>query len=84
MPVLGLSCGLDVGSSSLTRDQTQPLALGVWSPSHWTTREVPVWITLVNPSPPPPFPLPEFKASVLGPQGVQPPPTVTWKDSDLG
>ena len=30
-----------VGSSSLTRDWTLTPALGAWSPSHWTTREVP-------------------------------------------
>ena len=30
-----------VGSSSLTRDQTQPPALEAQSLSHWTTREVP-------------------------------------------
>ena len=29
------------GSSSLTRDETGPPALGVQSLSHWTTREVP-------------------------------------------
>ena len=29
-----------VGSSSLTRDQTRFLALGVRNLSHWTTREV--------------------------------------------
>ena len=46
---LGLSCGLwalqlqHAGSGSLTRRQTWPLALGVWSLSHWTTREVPLW-----------------------------------------
>ena len=34
-----LSCGMHVGSSSLTRDQTP--ALGGWSPIHCTTREVP-------------------------------------------
>ena len=32
---------LHVGSSSLTRDQTQAPALGTWSHSYWTTREVP-------------------------------------------
>ena len=31
-----------VGSSSLTRDQTQVPFLGVWHLTHWTTREVPV------------------------------------------
>ena len=31
-----------VESSSLTRDQTRPPALGAWSLSHWTTREVPL------------------------------------------
>ena len=37
------SCGMHVGSSSLTRDGTPgPPALGVWSPSHCATREVPV------------------------------------------
>ena len=36
-----LSCGMHAGSSSLTRDQTQAPALGVWSLTHWTTREVP-------------------------------------------
>ena len=30
-----------VGSSSLTRNRTQPPALGAQSPSHWTTRQVP-------------------------------------------
>ena len=29
-----------VGSCSLTRDRTQPPALGVWHLSHWNTREV--------------------------------------------
>ena len=29
-----------VGSTSMTRDQTRPSALGAWSLSHWTTREV--------------------------------------------
>ena len=42
----GLSCTQDLqlqhmGSSSLTRNQTGPPALGAWSLSHWTTREVP-------------------------------------------
>ena len=43
----GLSCGFGdiylqhVGSSSLTRHQTHAPALGAWSLSHWTTREVP-------------------------------------------
>ena len=43
----GLSCGMQdlqlqhVGSSSLTRDGTQPAALGVQSLSHRTTGEVP-------------------------------------------
>ena len=27
--------------SSLTRDQTRVLCIGVWSLNHWTTREVP-------------------------------------------
>ena len=31
-----------VGSSSLTRDRTWAPALGAWSLSHWTTRQVPV------------------------------------------
>ena len=31
-----------MGSSSLTRDQTWASVLGVWSLSHWTTREVPL------------------------------------------
>ena len=31
-----------VGSSFLTRDWTQAPALGVWSLSHWTTKEVPL------------------------------------------
>ena len=30
-----------VGSSSLNRDEPRTPALGVWSLSHWTTREVP-------------------------------------------
>ena len=30
------------GSSSLTRDQTWPPTSAVWSPTHWTTGEVPV------------------------------------------
>ena len=30
-----------MGSSSLTRDQTQAPALGAWGLSHWSTREVP-------------------------------------------
>ena len=30
-----------VGPSSPTRDQAQVPELGAWSPSHWTTREVP-------------------------------------------
>ena len=29
------------GSSSLMRDRTWPPALGAWSLSHWTTREIP-------------------------------------------
>ena len=44
LAVPGLSCGMwdlqpslrYVGSSSLTRDRTQPPALGVHSLSHWT------------------------------------------------
>ena len=37
-----LSCGMHVGSSSPARDRTRaPPALGAWSPTHWTTREVP-------------------------------------------
>ena len=32
---------VDVGSRSLSRDQTQAPALGTWSLSHWTIREVP-------------------------------------------
>ena len=40
------SCSL-LGSSYWTWDQTQAPALGAWSLSHWTTREVP-------PAPPPP------------------------------
>ena len=28
--------------SSLTRDQTHAPAVEVWSPNHWTTREVPL------------------------------------------
>ena len=43
--VLVVACKLlvtTVGSSSLTRDRTWgPPALGVWSLSHWDTREVP-------------------------------------------
>ena len=27
-------------SSSLTRDGTQAVCMGAWSPNHWTTREV--------------------------------------------
>ena len=38
-----LSCGMRAGSSSLTRDQTWPPALGVWNLTHWTTREVLEW-----------------------------------------
>ena len=34
------SASQHMGSSSLTRDQTEPPALEAWSPSHWTTREV--------------------------------------------
>ena len=30
-----------VGSCPRTRDQTEVPAVGAWSPSHWTTREVP-------------------------------------------
>ena len=47
LAVLGLSCGRYVGSSFLTRNQIWPgirpwpPALGAWSLSHWTTREVP-------------------------------------------
>ena len=36
-----LSCGMHVGSSSLTRDRTQTPALGAQSLNHGTTREVP-------------------------------------------
>ena len=36
-----LSRGMHAGSSSLTRDRTQTPALGAWSPTHWTTWEVP-------------------------------------------
>ena len=36
-----------VGSSSLTRDQTQAPALGVQSLSRWTTREAPPEITFI-------------------------------------
>ena len=31
-----------VGSTSMTRAQTRPSALGAWSLSHWTTRELPI------------------------------------------
>ena len=41
-----LSCGMHVESSSLTRDQTQAPALGVWSLIHCTTSEVPSFIFL--------------------------------------
>ena len=45
----GLSCGNQdlqsslrhAGSSSLTRDQIRAPCIGVWSLSHWTSREVP-------------------------------------------
>ena len=30
-----------MGSSSLTKDQTQPPSLGAWSLNHWTNREDP-------------------------------------------
>ena len=46
MAVPGLSCGMlelylwHVGSNSLTRDRTQPPALGVQTLSHWASREV--------------------------------------------
>ena len=29
-----------VGSTSMIRDRTRPSALGAWSLSHWTTREI--------------------------------------------
>ena len=49
LAALGLSSGTleppgllaYVGSRSLSRDQTQAPALGAWSLSHWTIREVP-------------------------------------------
>ena len=48
LAVQGLSCGnfwlQHAGSSSLTRDWTQPPALGVPSLSHWISREVPSWL----------------------------------------
>lgn len=58
--IVGLSCGLDVIWNS---DQGPDLApcIRVWSPGHWTAREGPVWIILVTPPPPTPFPLPELK-----------------------
>ena len=38
-----------MGSSSLTRDQTQTPALGTWSLSQWTTREVPhCWFWILS------------------------------------
>ena len=37
-----------VTSSFLTRDQTQPPALGAWSLSHWTTSGAPKICTLVK------------------------------------
>ena len=43
----GHSCGMqtlsccDVGSSSLTKDETSLCAFGAQNLSHWTTREVP-------------------------------------------
>ena len=37
-----LSCSMHVGSSSPTRNRTQPPSLGAWSLTHWTTREVPI------------------------------------------
>ena len=36
-----LTCGMRVGSSSLTRDEPRLPALGAQSLNHWTTREVP-------------------------------------------
>ena len=36
-----LCCGMHAGSSSPTRDGIQAPALGAWSLTHWTTREVP-------------------------------------------
>ena len=44
------SCGMHVGSSSLTRDQPGSPALGVWSPIHWTTREVPKFLAFMKPN----------------------------------
>ena len=37
-----------MGSSFLNRDGTWPLALGVWSLSPWTTREVPDKFILIK------------------------------------
>ena len=34
--------------SSLTRDQTSIPAVEVWSPNHWTTREVPCYTYLIT------------------------------------
>ena len=34
--------GLALWFSSLTKDQTMPLALEMWSLNHWAAREVPV------------------------------------------
>ena len=42
-----LSCGMHVGSISLTRDQTWAPALGAWSLNHCTTREVPGEISFI-------------------------------------
>ena len=53
LAALGLSCSMwdiwlsYVGPSSLTRNQSRPLALGAWNLSHWTNREVPS-LSLLN------------------------------------
>ena len=41
-----LSCGMHVGSSSLTRDRTQAPALGARNLNHCSSREVPTYIYL--------------------------------------
>ena len=42
--VLTLSGSTHVGSNSQTGIHPRPPALGVWSLSHWTTREVPYYV----------------------------------------
>ena len=41
-----LSCGMHVGSNSPPGIEPGPPALGAWSLTHWTTREVPVQTAL--------------------------------------